>query len=51
MDFDLDKEQVMLKTSARDFLKKECPKDLVREMMDDDRGHTPKLWRQMADLG
>jgi len=51
MDFDLDKEQVMLKTSARDFLKKECPMDLVREMMEDDRGYSPKLWRQMTDLG
>jgi alkylation response protein AidB-like acyl-CoA dehydrogenase len=51
MDFDLDKEQVMLQTSARDFLKKECPKDLVRDMMNDDKGYTPKLWQQMTDLG
>jgi len=51
MDFDLDKEQVMLKNSARDFLRKECPKDLVRDMMDDEKGYSPKLWRQMADLG
>lgn len=51
MDFDLDKEQMMLKTSARDFLRKECPKDLVRDMMDDDKGYTAELWRQMAELG
>ncbi len=51
MDFDLGKEQEMLKTSARDFLGKECPKDLVREMMDDEKGYSPKLWRQMTDLG
>lgn len=51
MDFDLDKEQEMLKRSARDFLNKECPKDLVRDMMDDDKGYSPKLWRKMADLG
>jgi len=51
MDFDLGKEQVMLKKSARDFLKKECPKDLVREMMDDEKGYSPKLWKKMADLG
>jgi len=51
MDFDLGKEQVMLKASARDFLKKECPKELVRDMMDDERGYSPKLWEKMADLG
>lgn len=51
MDFELDEEQEMLKTSARDFLKKECPKELVRDMMDDPKGYSPKLWRKMADLG
>jgi alkylation response protein AidB-like acyl-CoA dehydrogenase len=51
MDFDLGKEQVMLQKSARDFLKKECPKDLVRDMMEDEKGYSPKLWDQMTDLG
>ncbi len=51
MDFDLGKEQVMLQKSARDFLNKECPKELVRDMMDDDKGHSPKVWGKMADLG
>lgn len=51
MDFDLNKEQEMLQKSARDFLNKECPKELVRDMMDDDRGYSPKVWRKMADLG
>jgi len=51
MDFDLEKEQVMLQKSARDFLKKECPKDLVREMMNDEKGYSPELWRKTADLG
>ena len=51
MDFDLGKEQEMLKRSARDFLNKECSKDLVREMMEDKKGYSPKLWRKMADLG
>jgi alkylation response protein AidB-like acyl-CoA dehydrogenase len=41
----------MLKTSARDFLEKECPKKLVREMMEDERGFPPGLWKKMADLG
>ncbi len=51
MDFGLGEEQVMLKTSARDFLDKECPKTLVRDMMEDERGYSPELWRKMADLG
>ena len=41
----------MLKKSARDFLTKECPKDLVRELMEDDSGYSPKLWKKMAELG
>ena len=51
MDFELGEEQVMLKTSARDFLEKECPKQLVREMIEDERGYSPELWRKMAAQG
>ena len=51
MDFELGEEQLMLKTSARDFLEKECPKQLVRDMMEDETGYSPELWGKMADLG
>ena len=51
MDCELGDEQVMLKTSARDFLENECPKQLVRDMMEDERGYSPELWAKMADLG
>jgi len=52
MNFELDEEQVMLKTSARDFLEKECPKELIRELMEDDeKGYSPELWKKMAELG
>ena len=51
MDFGLSEEQVMLKTSARDFLETECPKRLVRQMIVDDLGYSPELWKKMADLG
>ncbi len=51
MDFELGEEQAMLKTSARDFLENECPKKLVRDMMDDPTGYSPELWKKMADLG
>jgi alkylation response protein AidB-like acyl-CoA dehydrogenase len=51
MDLGFSEEQEMLRTSARDFLEKECPKSLVKEMAEDERGYTPELWRKMAELG
>jgi alkylation response protein AidB-like acyl-CoA dehydrogenase len=51
MDFSLNEEQAMLKTAARDFLEKECPKSLVRQLAQDDKGYSPELWRKMAELG
>ena len=51
MNLDLTEEQEMLRTMARDFLAKECPKTLVRELEDDPKGYSPDLWRKMADLG
>ncbi|MCK4722018.1 MAG: acyl-CoA/acyl-ACP dehydrogenase, partial [Dehalococcoidia bacterium] len=51
MEFSLNEEQEMLKSMARDFLANECPKTLVREMMEDEVGHSPELWKKMADVG
>lgn len=51
MDLDLTEEQEMLRSTARDFLTKECPKSLVRELEDDEKGYSPELWRKMAELG
>ncbi len=51
MDFGLSDEQEMLRTSARDFLQKECPKTLVRQLDETDSGYSPELWRKMSDLG
>ena len=51
MDLDLTEEQEMLQTMARDFLTKECPKALVRELEEDEKGYSPELWRKMAELG
>ena len=51
MDLGLTERQEMLKLTARGFLAKECPKAVVREMMEDERGYPPELWRKMADLG
>ena len=51
MDYALNEQQEMLKNTARDFLAKECPKSLVREMEEDEKGYSPELWKKMADLG
>jgi len=50
LDFALDKEQKMLRDSAREFLKTECPKELVEELEQSDLGYSPKLWKKMARL-
>jgi len=51
MDLGLSEEQELLKNSARDFLEKECPESLVREMEDDEKGYSPGLWKKMAEQG
>lgn len=51
MDLGLSEEQELLKNSARDFLEKECPESLVREMEDDEKGYSPDLWKKMAEQG
>ena len=51
MDLGLSEEQEMLKTSARDFLQRECPKKLVKQLDESDEGYSPELWRKMAQLG
>ena len=51
MDLGLSEEQEMLKTSARGFLQKECPKKLVKQLDESDEGYSPELWRKIAGLG
>ncbi len=51
MDLGLSEEQELLKNFARDFLEKECPEKLVREMEEDERGYTDALWQGMARQG
>ncbi len=51
MDLGLSEEQELLKNAARDFLEKECPETLVREMEEDEKGYSPELWKKMAEQG
>src|SRR4051812_146062 len=51
MDFGFSEEQELLRTTARDFLAKECPMTFVRQMMEDERGFTDAFWKKTADQG
>jgi alkylation response protein AidB-like acyl-CoA dehydrogenase len=51
MDFGLSEEQKMLKRSAKEFLREESPLKLVKEMVKDEKGYSPQLWHNMAELG
>jgi alkylation response protein AidB-like acyl-CoA dehydrogenase len=51
MDLSLDETQQMLKASAADFLRRECPHSLVREMEQDGAGYSIALWTRMVQLG
>ena len=51
MDLALSERQEMLKTTAREFLDKECPRSYVREMAADEKGYSPQLWKKIAGLG
>ena len=51
MDFNFTEEQEMLRASARDFLEKECPESVIKEVEAGDLGYSPDLWKKIADLG
>jgi alkylation response protein AidB-like acyl-CoA dehydrogenase len=51
MDLRFTEAQEILRKMARDFLATECPKTLVRELEQSDKGYSPELWKKMAELG
>lgn len=51
MDLDFTEEQKMLRMMARDFLEKEFPKTLVREIEDDPTIFRTDIWEKIAELG
>jgi len=51
MDLRFSEQQQLLRQTARDFLKKECPIEEVRRMETDATGYSTELWAKMADLG
>lgn len=51
MNLDFTERQEMLRAAAKDFIVNECPKSLVRELEEDEKGYSPELWQKIADLG
>jgi alkylation response protein AidB-like acyl-CoA dehydrogenase len=51
MDFAFSEEQEMLRSSARDFLAKECGSKVVRRLMEGADAYDADLWKKMAGLG
>jgi alkylation response protein AidB-like acyl-CoA dehydrogenase len=51
MDFRMSEEQLLLQTTVRDFLAKECTPDVVRAAWETPTGRSPELWRKLADIG
>jgi alkylation response protein AidB-like acyl-CoA dehydrogenase len=51
MDFDFSEEQRSLGETVRRFLAEQAPIAYVREMYDDQRGTTDRVWRGLAELG
>jgi alkylation response protein AidB-like acyl-CoA dehydrogenase len=51
MDIDFTTEQRMIQKNAREFLRKECNTEFVREMWEDEIGFPEKLWIKMVEMG
>src|SRR5215469_1929681 len=51
MDFAFSDEQEMLRTSAREFLAKQCPSSYVRRMMEAEDAWDPAFWARLAEMG
>ena len=51
MDMNYSTEQKQLADSARRFMAKEYPLSMINKLENDPLGYSPKLWKDMADLG
>jgi alkylation response protein AidB-like acyl-CoA dehydrogenase len=51
MRFAFDEDALLLASTVRDFLRKECPPEVVRDLWASETGHSSELWRKLAALG
>ncbi|OGA04624.1 MAG: hypothetical protein A3H35_13455 [Betaproteobacteria bacterium RIFCSPLOWO2_02_FULL_62_17] len=51
MDVLLNQDEMMIRDTAREYLKAECAPALVRAMEKDPKGYPPAMWEKAAELG
>jgi alkylation response protein AidB-like acyl-CoA dehydrogenase len=51
MDLSLNESQKMLKSSARDFLKRECPWTAIKQIDESPDGFSSVLWTKISEMG
>ncbi len=51
MDLSFNEDQNMIREMVSKFLDKDCSKDKIRKLKDDDMGYDPETWKKMAELG
>jgi len=51
MEFSLREETKMLKSNAEKFMKEKSPSSFVKNILKEEKGFSPALWKEMADLG
>ena len=51
MEFSFGEDTVLLKNNAERFLKEKSPASFVKAMIKDEKGYSPAIWKEMADLG
>ena len=51
MDLSFTEEQEILRKFAKDFLAEKLPKKMVKEIEGTEKGYSPEIWKEMAELG
>jgi alkylation response protein AidB-like acyl-CoA dehydrogenase len=51
VDFSFSPDQQLVKNAARSFLDEHCTPSVVRALMDDPRGESEAMWKEIAQLG
>lgn len=51
MDFSLDEETILLRNSAEQYLRDNCPTSFVKEVAKEEVGFSRTMWREMVNLG
>ena len=51
MNFDFSEEQKLLQHTAREFLSENSSLAVVRDILENNRGYSQSLWKEVAELG